>query len=78
VRYKKTVFLLASLHLATAALCVTIDAPNGEKLVLSLTYKLSPAAELFAFGQWNVGNPQSEFLQLYRLSVISGLHYYWN
>lgn len=40
--------------------------------------KLSPAAELFAFGQWNVGNPQSEFLQLYRFSVMSGLHYYWN
>jgi hypothetical protein len=54
------------------------DAPYGGNLALSLTYKLSPAAELFAFGQWNVGNSQSEFLQLYRLSVISGLHYYWN
>jgi hypothetical protein len=54
------------------------DAPYGGNLALSLTYKLSPAAELFAFGQWNVGNPQSEFLQLYRLSVIGGLHYYWN
>jgi hypothetical protein len=54
------------------------DAPYGGNVALSLTYKLSPAAELFAFGQWNVGNSQSEFLQLYRLSVISGLHYYWN
>jgi hypothetical protein len=54
------------------------DTPYGGNLALSLTYKLSPSAELFAFGQWNVGNPQSEFLQLYRFSVISGLHYYWN
>ncbi|CAB3799678.1 hypothetical protein LMG28614_05024 [Paraburkholderia ultramafica] len=54
------------------------DAPYGGNLALSLNYKLSPAAELFAFGQWNVGNPQSEFLQLYRFSVMSGLHYYWN
>jgi hypothetical protein len=54
------------------------DTPLGGNLALSLTYKLSPSAELFAFGQWNVGNPQSEFLQLYRYSVISGLRYYWN
>lgn len=54
------------------------DAPYGGNLALSLNYKLSPAAELFAFAQWNVGNPQSEFLQLYRFSVMSGLHYYWN
>lgn len=54
------------------------DAPYGGNLALSLNYKLSPAAELFAYGQWNVGNPQSEFLQLYRFSVMSGLHYYWN
>jgi hypothetical protein len=54
------------------------DAPFGGNLALSLNYKLSPAAELFAFGQWNVGNPQSEFLQLDRFSIMSGLHYYWN
>ena len=54
------------------------DTPYGGNLALSQTYKLSPSAELFAIGPWNVGNPQSEFLQLYRFSVISGLHYYWN
>jgi hypothetical protein len=54
------------------------DAPYGGNFGLSLNYKLSPAAELFAYGQWNVGNPQSEFSQLYRFSVMTGLHYYWN
>jgi hypothetical protein len=54
------------------------DAPRGGNLALSVNYKLSPAAELFAYGQWNVGNSQSEFAQLYRFSVMSGLHYYWN
>jgi hypothetical protein len=54
------------------------DAPRGGNLALSVNYKLSPSAELFAYGQWNVGNSQSEFAQLYRFSVISGLRYYWN
>lgn len=54
------------------------DAPLGGNLALSVNYKLSPAAELFAYGQWNVGNSQSEFAQLYRFSVMSGLRYYWN
>jgi len=54
------------------------DSPRGGNLALSVNYKLSPAAELFAYGQWNVGNSQSEFAQLYRFSLMSGLHYYWN
>lgn len=54
------------------------DAPRGGNLALSVNYKLSPAAELFAYGQWNVGNSQSEFAQLYRFSLMSGVRYYWN
>jgi hypothetical protein len=43
-----------------------------------LNYKVTPNAELFAFAQWNVGNSQSEFVQVARFSMMSGMHYYWN
>ncbi|MCC8394471.1 hypothetical protein LJ656_17890 [Paraburkholderia sp. MMS20-SJTR3] len=53
------------------------DAPRGGNAALSLNYKVTPNAELFAFAQWNVGNSQSEFVQVARFSLMSGLHYYW-
>ncbi|WP_323120440.1 hypothetical protein [Burkholderia alba] len=54
------------------------DAPRGGNVALSLNYKLGLSTEWFAFAQWNVGNPQSEFVQLSRFSIMSGLRYYWN
>jgi hypothetical protein len=54
------------------------DAPRGGNAALSLNYKVTPNAELFAFAQWNVGNSQSEFVQVARFSMMSGMHYYWN
>ncbi|NML29919.1 hypothetical protein HHL14_03605 [Paraburkholderia sp. G-4-1-8] len=54
------------------------DAPRGGNAAVSLNYKVTPNAELFAFAQWNVGNSQSEFVQVARFSMMSGLHYYWN
>ncbi|WDD90534.1 hypothetical protein Bsp3421_000392 (plasmid) [Burkholderia sp. FERM BP-3421] len=53
------------------------DAPRGGNVALSLNYKLGLSTEWFAFAQWNVGNPQSEFVQLSRFSIMSGLRYYW-
>lgn len=54
------------------------DVPRGGNVALSLNYKLGLSTEWFTFAQWNVGNPQSEFVQLSRFSIMSGLRYYWN
>ena len=53
------------------------DSPRGGNLALSLNYKMNDHSELFTFAQWNTGNGQSEFAQLSRSSVISGIRYYF-